>query len=155
MKAEDMIQLLRRQRHEFLNRIQVVSGYLQLGYPARAGKYLQELAADMELDRELLVGFAPEVSLLLFAHRLQGREIGILIKFRKIDVRPDLDVEIIGPASLRRMRNLLEDITRDDQNLSVVEASILMAEDRVVFRVYLPGEGEREFTLTGGEPDVC
>ena len=63
MKAEAMIQLLRRQRHEFLNRIQVVSGYLQLGYPERAGEYLQELAADMELDRELLVGFEPEVSL--------------------------------------------------------------------------------------------
>ena len=56
--------------------------YLQLG-TRQAGKYLQE--PQIWSDRELLVFVATSVAL-LFAHRLQGKQ--VFDKVQEIDVRP-------------------------------------------------------------------
>jgi sensor histidine kinase regulating citrate/malate metabolism len=44
--GEEMIKLLRRQRHDFINHIQVVHAYLQLGKIEKALAFLEELAKD-------------------------------------------------------------------------------------------------------------
>lgn len=44
--CQEMIKMLRRQRHDFINHIQVVHAYLQLGKVEKALASLEELAAD-------------------------------------------------------------------------------------------------------------
>lgn len=44
--CEEMIKILRRQRHDFINHIQVVHAYLQLGKIEKALAFLEELAND-------------------------------------------------------------------------------------------------------------
>lgn len=44
--CEEMIKILRRQRHDFINHIQVVHAYLQLGKIEKALAFLEELAKD-------------------------------------------------------------------------------------------------------------
>ncbi|WP_258360314.1 Spo0B domain-containing protein [Moorella sulfitireducens] len=47
-QAADVISLLRWQRHDFLNHLQVISGYIQLQKSDRALTYLQEVTAGLE-----------------------------------------------------------------------------------------------------------
>lgn len=44
--CQEMIKMLRRQRHDFVNHIQVVHAYLQIGKVEKALAYLEELAKD-------------------------------------------------------------------------------------------------------------
>lgn len=44
--CQEMIKMLRRQRHDFINHIQVVHAYLQLGKVEKALASLEALAAD-------------------------------------------------------------------------------------------------------------
>ena len=43
---EEVIKMLRRQRHDFINHIQVLHAYLQLGKVEKALAYLEDLAED-------------------------------------------------------------------------------------------------------------
>ncbi|MBP2633146.1 MAG: hypothetical protein H6Q70_3774 [Firmicutes bacterium] len=44
--CQEIIKMLRRQRHDFINHIQVVHAYLQLGKVEKALASLEELAAE-------------------------------------------------------------------------------------------------------------
>ncbi|HOV43587.1 MAG TPA: Spo0B domain-containing protein, partial [Syntrophothermus lipocalidus] len=54
MKAEEVIWFLDCQRHDYLNHLQVISGLLELGQPARAREYLKEALRFIETERMLL-----------------------------------------------------------------------------------------------------
>lgn len=44
--CEELERLLRAQRHEFINHIQVIHAYLQLGRVEKAMRYIEDLAKD-------------------------------------------------------------------------------------------------------------
>lgn len=47
--CSEMIRLLRLQRHDFINHIQVIHAMIQLGRTEKALKYIEDLAKDPEL----------------------------------------------------------------------------------------------------------
>jgi sensor histidine kinase regulating citrate/malate metabolism len=47
--CEELERLLRAQRHEFINHIQVVHALLQMGRVEKAMKYIEDIAKDPEL----------------------------------------------------------------------------------------------------------
>ncbi|SMB92838.1 hypothetical protein SAMN00808754_0721 [Thermanaeromonas toyohensis ToBE] len=58
----DFLRLLRGQKHEFLNHLQVILGFLQLGKPERALVYTKEVAAKIEKNGRLMRLKPPEVA---------------------------------------------------------------------------------------------
>lgn len=56
----ELIRLLRLQRHDFINHIQVIHGFLQLGKPQRALEYIEELAKDSAMVARTLQEYKPE-----------------------------------------------------------------------------------------------
>lgn len=58
----DFLRLLRGQKHEFLNHLQVILGFLQLGKPERALMYTKEVAARIEKNGRLMRLKPPEVA---------------------------------------------------------------------------------------------
>lgn len=69
MDLEKLLEVIQVQRHDFLNHLQVISGFLQLNKPERIREYIELVTADMsimsqttrfkipELTAVLLVGF--------------------------------------------------------------------------------------------------
>ncbi len=50
--CEELVRLLRAQRHEFINHIQVIHALLQLGRIEKAMKYIEDLAKGPDLLEE-------------------------------------------------------------------------------------------------------
>lgn len=75
--------LLRGQRHSFMNHLQVISGWLQLGKGDRAVQYIARVAAEMESESSALrqIG-APEVGLFVIAVGLEAEPYGVAIDWQ-------------------------------------------------------------------------
>ena len=56
----DIIKLLRIQRHDFLNHLQVIRAMIQLGRNERALKYIEKLAHDPEMISNVLKAYPKE-----------------------------------------------------------------------------------------------
>lgn len=52
--CEETITLLRRQRHDFINHLQVIHAMLQMGRTEKALVYIEELAKDPKLMSDAL-----------------------------------------------------------------------------------------------------
>ncbi|KPU44164.1 sensory histidine kinase DcuS [Oxobacter pfennigii] len=98
MKACDEIQLntdteivkyLREQRHDFMNHIQVIWGYLQLNKAEAAAKYIAELNKKFAVSGMLFKTNNPVLSLFLYNYIRKIQKFGM-------DVDLDIDVESIG-----------------------------------------------------------
>lgn len=84
---EELVLILRNQRHSFMNHLQVISGWLQLNKPERAYEYLDQVAARIEAEGNILRLGSPSVALSVLStsalaeshgvrieHHLQGAE---------------------------------------------------------------------------------
>ncbi|EGO64434.1 Spo0B domain-containing protein [Acetonema longum] len=56
----ELTRLLRLQRHEFINHIQVVHALLQLGKAEKAKQYLEDLAKSPDLASSVMSDYRPE-----------------------------------------------------------------------------------------------
>lgn len=84
------MRLLRGQKHDFLNHLQVISGFLQLGKPERALAYTKEVASRLEKLGRLM--------------RLKPPELALQSQFkleeaarRQIKVEVEMDTEMENP----------------------------------------------------------
>ncbi len=80
MACEGWLDLLRFQRHSFLNHLQVISGWIQLGKLDRARDYLQEVATRLEAQGELSLVQPPDLVLVLLqvAHLAETYDVEVL-----------------------------------------------------------------------------
>lgn len=77
------LELLRGQRHSFMNHLQVVSGWLQLGKSDRAVQYLNRVAARMDAEGQVLRRIeAPEVGFFILAAGLDAEPYGVTLEWR-------------------------------------------------------------------------
>jgi hypothetical protein len=80
--TEQSLALLQRQRHSFLNHLQVISGWLQLGNTERARTYLHRLAERLADDGQTLRSLAPEYGLLIADLNLEAETHGVLVEWQ-------------------------------------------------------------------------
>ncbi|TDA70238.1 MAG: hypothetical protein D9V47_02430 [Clostridia bacterium] len=69
-----LLQFLRRQRHDFLNHLQVVSGFIQLGRPERVTEYIQQVSYDLELLGAIFRIKVTEVAVFLLRHLIEAED---------------------------------------------------------------------------------
>ncbi|HEY3314045.1 MAG TPA: Spo0B domain-containing protein [Bacillota bacterium] len=72
-----VIALLRNRRHAFLNHLQVISGWLQLGNSARAGAYIDQVLQNMEKENRFIRAADPSLVAFLLTKEESARSRGL------------------------------------------------------------------------------
>jgi len=104
--TEQNLRLLRCQRHDFLNHLQVVSGYIQMGKGSKAAKYIQEINQNLRGIRVVSGLNMPEASVLLISKREEAARYDIEFNY---DIRTDLSgVKIKEYDLVRILSNLID-----------------------------------------------
>lgn len=116
--------LARGQRHSFMNHLQVISGWLQLGKAERATEYIARMAARMEAESQVL-------------QRIEHPEVGLFVVAAGLDAEPygaSLEWRLTGPVDLAGL-----DPARD-----LIQAELQRAARQP--------EGQRRLIITLGTP---
>ncbi|WP_073093242.1 Spo0B domain-containing protein [Thermosyntropha lipolytica] len=92
MEAEKVLEILKRVRHDLGNHLQVISGYLDLGYLDEIRNYIDEVTRYMQYEKWLFASAEPEIALYLYYQMLRGEELGAVIRYKDIKVH---DLRII------------------------------------------------------------
>ncbi len=104
--TEQNLRLLRCQRHDFLNHLQVISGYIQMGKGNKAAKYIQEINQNLRGIRVISGLNMPEASVLLLAKREEAAKYNIQFNY---DLKSDLsNVRIKEYDLVRILSNLID-----------------------------------------------
>lgn len=148
MRAQETVDLLRRQRHDFANHLQVLRGYLELDQPSRALDYLLRISQELTTERQMFINDAPEVSLFLYRMYLLAMEHGFAFQAEDIKIG-DLSEEDLAywDQEMQKIFNEVGHLRSDQREDSVINASI----DNKVLRVEVTlesGQLIREIVLT-------
>ncbi len=126
-QLQEMNKIIKTQRHDFVNHLQIVYGLMQLGQVEEAQSFISELYTEVQISGEVLRLAIPELSALLLGKT--GVATSRNISFR-IEVRSDLSQINVRPFDLVAiMGNLINNALEAVENLPV-------AERRVQFQVF-------------------
>jgi len=126
-QLQEMNKIIKTQRHDFVNHLQIVYGLMQLGQVEEAQSFISELFTEVQISGEALRLAIPELSALLLVKT--GLATSRNISFR-IEVRSDLSQINVRPFDLVAiMGNLINNALEAVENLPV-------AERRVQFQVF-------------------
>lgn len=112
---QDMMQVIKAQRHDFINHLQVVYGLLRIEENGQAQDYIGELYQDVQVSGEILRLSIPELTALLMVKMgvATGRgislKIGIESSLAELGVRP-LDIAAIVGNLLNNALEAVEDL---------------------------------------------
>jgi len=87
MEAAQMVNLLRRVRHDYANHLQVISGYLELGWEEQLRSYIQDIITQINLERIIFESVAPQDALYFFEQLLTIKDMGIILVYDDLDVK--------------------------------------------------------------------
>ncbi|KUK54410.1 MAG: Signal transduction histidine kinase regulating citrate/malate metabolism [Desulfotomaculum sp. 46_296] len=82
MDTDMFLEILRVQRHDFINHIQVISGFIQLNKIEQAKKYINEAVMQINRFGEIINLKPPEVAAALLEARNQAAKYGVEIDLR-------------------------------------------------------------------------
>ncbi len=86
MEAEQMVNLIRRIRHDFSNHLQVISGYLDMQQPQKAKEYLTTLMDDIVAERVIFQAQSGEAALYFYEQVLTAYNLGVALHYEDIDI---------------------------------------------------------------------
>ncbi|HYG59558.1 MAG TPA: Spo0B domain-containing protein [Symbiobacteriaceae bacterium] len=102
LSAKRAMNLVRRQRHSFLNHLQVISGWLQLGQPERARRYLDTIAGRMSAESEVIRRAPAALGHLMLELGLVAETHGVELEWR-LSEAPACDLENIRQAVMQAL----------------------------------------------------
>ncbi len=111
---QELMQVIKAQRHDFINHLQVVYGLLQIGENDQAEEYIGELYQDIHVSGEILRLAIPELTALLMVKMGVATAKGISLDMRiesdlkGLEVRP-LDIAAIVGNLLNNALEAVED----------------------------------------------
>ncbi len=121
--TEQNLRLLRCQRHDFLNHLQVVSGYIQMGKGSKAAKYIQEINQNLRGIRVVSGLNMPEASVLLISKREEAARYDIDFNY---DIRTDLSGAKIKEYDLVRiLSNLIDNAIYELRKVNDTDQKII------------------------------
>lgn len=108
MEASSILGAVRAQRHDFLNHLQVILGYLQLNKIPEARKYIAEVVFEMNRGNKITHLYPAEVALTLLVAQNEASKKGIAIEY---DVQTDLEMcALSGDEVSRSVENALAQV---------------------------------------------
>jgi hypothetical protein len=82
ISPEQALYLLRRQRHSFLNHMQVISGWLQLDRPERARLYLEAVSTRMVGESDVLRNASAALGMAVLELGLEAETHGVQLEWQ-------------------------------------------------------------------------
>ncbi|CCO07633.1 sensor histidine kinase [Desulforamulus hydrothermalis] len=160
--ARNTIQLLRCHRHDFLNHMQVVLGYLQLGKPDAAQTYLLNLNQELQAIREINQPDLPGIVVLLYSKQQEAQRHNIRLTFelrgslnhlqvREIDltrIMANLVDNAIyelarNPSAASRLINIILEYINNRLYLTVANTGSFIPDTAAIFKYGFTTKGER------------
>ncbi|MEW6661327.1 MAG: Spo0B domain-containing protein [Bacillota bacterium] len=80
-ESRDLISILRTERHDFLNHLQVIVGYLQLNRHQKAHEYAREAIAQVSAGSALFSLQPPGLALCCLLNRKKAEDMGVYASF--------------------------------------------------------------------------
>jgi hypothetical protein len=87
MDSGQMVNLLRRVRHDYANHLQVISGYSELGWEEQIRSYVKEVINQLNQERIIFESVAPEDALYFYEQLLLVKDMGIILVYDDLDVK--------------------------------------------------------------------
>lgn len=88
MDMKGILEVIREQRHDFLNHLQVISGYLQLQKQEIAYGYIKKISGMLREQGKIFCLKIPEINAVLLVEQKKAREHGIEVIY---NIQDDLD----------------------------------------------------------------
>ncbi len=86
MEDAEMVSMLRRVRHDYANHLQVISGYLDLGWKDQLSAYIREIIAGLNQERIIFESVPPQDALYFYEQLLKVKDLGIILVYDDLDV---------------------------------------------------------------------
>ncbi|HZK86701.1 MAG TPA: Spo0B domain-containing protein [Syntrophomonas sp.] len=86
MEALQMASLLRRIRHDFANHLQVISGYLEMGWESQLSDYVRNITAVLNQERIAFEAVGPEAALYFYEQLLMIKDMGIILIYEDLEI---------------------------------------------------------------------
>ncbi len=138
----EMITTLRSQRHDFLNHLQAVTGFIQLGKPEKALEYVDEVVKDICDEKGSEYTGELEFQALLSKMTAAAGEKGIRVEYQlmkaediKIPVPPTKMARIVGNL----LRNAIEAVEHLSPEQRWVQFSVVRLQNSWQMSVHNPG----------------
>ncbi|PKM76958.1 MAG: histidine kinase [Firmicutes bacterium HGW-Firmicutes-15] len=140
----EMIGVVKSQRHDFINHMQIVYTLLQLGEQGRAYEYVAELCREVQITGEMLKIRIPELTAILLAKKNLADALGIKLN---IEAESDLAKIQIKPIELSSIisnlvDNAMEAVSSLTDNCKTVQIGIFETAHNFAFEVsnsgYIP-----------------
>lgn len=146
--SEQNLRIMRCHRHDFLNHLQVILGYMQLGRIQPAIDYIKGINEEMHGIRIISGLSMPEISVLLLVMRQKALESGIRLEY---DITTDLSgININQQDLVRILSNLIDNaiyelrdrVNDNDRMISVTMKMVGMTFNIEVFNTgsYIPNK---------------
>ncbi|MTI81517.1 MAG: histidine kinase [Firmicutes bacterium] len=140
MKTQELLDVMRVQRHDFLNHLQVISGFLQLNKSDRAKEYIDQISSDIRAQSVIARLEVPELKAVLMvavndATKYQVEfTYDINTRLENCSVPGESLAEPVGKCIKLAMDYLSHrELENRQLYLSITE------EDGIIFRIGLPG----------------
>lgn len=78
---KELLEVLRVQRHDFMNHLQIISGMVQLNKTDRIYDYIREIARKISEDGKITALVFPETAAALLVNRQQAVKQGVEVQF--------------------------------------------------------------------------
>ena len=118
MESEQMVELLRRVRHDFANHLQVIGGYLELGQPERVKGYLRTVMEDIGAERIVFESQSGQAALYFYEQILMAYDMGITLRYEDIDV-DDWELLKASGNPCKSLADLSKDLLGSDEDVIV------------------------------------
>ncbi|MEG6523223.1 sensor histidine kinase [Desulfotomaculum sp. 1211_IL3151] len=140
--AQNTIHLLRCHRHDFLNHLQVILGYIQLNKTNKAEEYIKNINQEVSDIRVISQIQIPEVAVLLYMKKDEAYRSNIKLVF---DFETDLsNISLKQTDLVRIISNLIDNAFFELKKLNasvekIVEISFNYSNDHLVIEVFNTG----------------
>ncbi|GAB6179815.1 hypothetical protein JCM14036_11340 [Desulfotomaculum defluvii] len=137
--SQNTIHLLRCHRHDFLNHLQVILGYIQLNKTTKAEEYIKNINQELSDIRIISNIQLPEVAVLLYTKKAEANQSNIKLNF---DFETDLSEIAIKQTDLVRIvSNLIDNAFYELKKLTnsvekIVEVSFNYFDNHLVIEVF-------------------
>lgn len=85
METQEVVELIRRLRHDYGNMLQVVGAYLEMDMNDKAREYIKEQTDELNGERVIFQSLSPEDALYLYMQRLGAKDLGFNLFFEDLD----------------------------------------------------------------------
>lgn len=141
-KSREMIKLLRSQRHEFGNHLQVICGLIQLNNNSKALDYIHSVAQDfIKPGSAFVVDESPVINALLLTKLTQAQKSGI--KFC-VDLQADLEkINLpqykVGKVLVNIINNAIDAVSELQDGERRIEVKVFQTPTHILFNVWNNG----------------